>query len=174
MIKKSLLGLLSMGSLLRYLLERDEGSLITHEREAEWKIKFVKRAIEAFLEALKEYDMSVTLIAASKLRDFLDKIKDRPVGSVLTKEEADNIKKIMMALENTLRAEAEGKHSFFTTDKKIPMDKLTSKQDTLFPPGSSKNSQGSLSTTLGKRGCVLPSNVIRLLLFTFYELPRSA
>jgi hypothetical protein len=133
MIKKSILGLINMGSTLRYLRERQEGHPITHPMETKGKFFYVQHSIEGFLAALDEYDMTITRRAATDLCEFLDKIKLKEVGSLLTSEEANNLRETIMSLEKTLWAEASGIHSFFTTDKKISIDKLTLKQESLFP-----------------------------------------
>lgn len=135
MVRKSILGLVDLGLYLRFLLERKEGDWITHEKESEWKQVWVERTIEYLLESFKEYDMAVTLRAAERLRQFLEEVRDRETGSTLTKEQADKLREIILLLTKTFRAEAAGMHSFFTTDKRISMDKLTAKHELLFPEG---------------------------------------
>lgn len=135
MIKKSIVGLLLLGGDLRYLREREEGNLISHKAEGEEKGILVRRTIERFLQRLEEYGMLVTSRAAGPLYKFLDKIKDRPTGSKLNAQEAGQLGEIVESLGNTFFAEAEGVHSFFTTDKIISIDKLTVKQESLFPSG---------------------------------------
>ncbi len=135
MIKKSILILTDLGGAVRYLRERQEGALITHKSESELHVTFVQGTIEGFLESITDFGLFVTLRAADELREFLDNIKDRDIGSVLTKVEAGRINEIMISLENTFSAEAKGIHSFFTTDKQISMDKLTVKPEGLLPKG---------------------------------------
>ncbi|TET45414.1 hypothetical protein E3J62_07610 [candidate division TA06 bacterium] len=135
MIKRSIVGLATLGGAIWYLQGRKEGDYITHKEEEGSRAVMVKGAVEGFLKRLKKYDMAVTLRAAGDLRAFLRKIKDRKTGAKLTKSEAAELRRIITSLEKTFRAEAKGIHSFFTTDKMISMQKLTAKHEALFPKG---------------------------------------
>lgn len=99
------------------------------------KYVYATGAIEGFLSALEEYEMSVTLRAADDLREFFNIIKEREIGARFTKDEAKELGEIIMSLQKTFWAESAGIHCFFTTDKKISIDKLTSYYETLFPKG---------------------------------------
>jgi hypothetical protein len=135
MIKKSIVGLLHLGGDLRYLRGIKQNFPLTHSAESAGKGIFVKRTIERFLEGLEEYNLGVTSRATGQLREFLKKVNDRPIGTLLTKEEAEQIVQMVQSLEKTFYAEATGIHSFFTSEKRISMDKLTVQQETLFPAG---------------------------------------
>lgn len=135
MIKKSIRGLVLLGGDFLYLRSQEEGDLITNKTEYGGKSSYAKGTIETFLNLLEEYEMPVTLRAADELREFYDKIKDREIGTRFTKNEGIELKSIIMELQKTFWAEAGGIHSFFTTDKKILIDKLTSNHEALFPEG---------------------------------------
>ncbi|TET47766.1 hypothetical protein E3J62_00400 [candidate division TA06 bacterium] len=135
MVKRSIFGLIYLGGSWWYLHERKEGDWITHENKSGRKKSFIKEAIEGLLQHLKEYDMFVTCRAAEELGEFLKKTKDRGGAPRLTKDEANELGGIMSALDKTFQAEAKGIHSFFTTDKRISVDKLTTKHEALFPQG---------------------------------------
>lgn len=135
MIKKSIRGLVLLGGDFLYLRNQVEGNFITDETEHGGKYMYAKRAIESFFNLLEEYEMPVTLRAADELREFFDKIKHREIGTRFSKAEAAELRNIIVSLEKTFWAEVAGIHSFFTTDKKILIDKLTSDCEMLFPEG---------------------------------------
>ncbi|GAH80806.1 unnamed protein product [marine sediment metagenome] len=135
MIKKSIRGLVLLGGDFLYLRSQEEGDFITSKTESRGKSKYAKGTIENFLNLLEEYEMPITLRAADELREFSDKIKDREIGTKFTKNEAIELRSIIMELQKTFWAEAGGIHSFFTTDKKILIDKLTSNHEALFSEG---------------------------------------
>ncbi len=135
MIKKPIKSLVLLGGQFLYLRNQSEGDFIGDEAKYGGKYVRATGAIKDFLYTLEEHEMFVTLRAADDLREFLDKIKNKEIAARFTKDEAQELRKIIMSLEKTFWAEAEGIHCFFTTDKKISIDKLTSYYETLFPNG---------------------------------------
>jgi len=117
------------GTALRYLQDVKEDFPI-HEKSGG-----ILKNINEFLDGLKEFDLPVTLRAASlELEEFRKEINKSSSNHTLTKEKSFQLAKIMNDVRNTLFAEAGGKIAFIVTDKRIDVNKLLSNMPALMAP----------------------------------------
>ena len=135
MRQRSITVLTYVGGLHRYLRERQEGDFICHPMEEEWGVQYIKSGIDVYITSLDSLGLKVTVRAAGDLKDFRASIEDCEPEATLTEKQAKVLRDTIMSLEKTFTAEAKGIHCFFTTDKQLPMSKLTEEQEKLLPTG---------------------------------------
>ena len=96
---------------------------------------FVLGTIQVLLNLLERYGLKVTLRAADELREFQAEAQDRSKGAALDTGQAKRLKKIIIDLEKTYRAEAKGIHTFFIAERRYSTESLTRNPESLLPPG---------------------------------------
>ena len=87
------------------------GARLIYMRHAQEKLPihgqgYTKSVVELFLQDLARFPMPVTRQASQPLRDFLKKIEGRGPRSVLTADEAKDLKKIAFDITPTFEAES--------------------------------------------------------------------
>lgn len=99
-------------------------------------LSFVLNGITGFLESLDKLNLQVTRNAAYELISFQKSIENTEKDSVLDKEQAEKLQKIMKDLEKTLLAELKGFNVYVVTPKRLDINKLQTNPSLLFAPKS--------------------------------------
>jgi len=124
---KSVLDYYWFGLCSRYIQDAKEGIFIHGDG-------YILKNIDSFLDRLKELGLIVTSRAAKDLMKFRDSISKLPESTILDKQQADNLKKIMINLRSTLDAEIAGFEIYTVTPKILDVNKLLNDVGSLFAP----------------------------------------
>jgi hypothetical protein len=133
MISQSIYRYYFFGTCLRFLQDAKAGRPIGEPVGAEGWIRF---NLNKFFEYLDEFEMHVTRRAATELRRFRDDIAIRPAEDRLSKEEANELSKLVSDLRKTLEAELQGYNAYIVTPKRLDVHRLLSDVPSLFSPGA--------------------------------------
>jgi len=95
---------------------------------------FVLENIDTVLARLNEFDLQVTLRAATELATVRQELSALPQDARLTPEQAKRLARVMLDLQRTLQAEALGNVAYVVTDKRLDVRKLLGRSSELFAP----------------------------------------
>jgi hypothetical protein len=127
MEKKQIWHYIQIGTDLRYIQDRVAGNKIIFEDGPRDNIK-------RLLSNIENLGLEVTLRGSSELQVFLNKLDQIEEDRVFTKEEAEELSKIMDLVRHTMTAECQGVYAYITTDKRYDVTKLTDGIDKIFSP----------------------------------------
>ena len=119
-----------LGTCLRYLQDITPGCPI-HDNDGEW---YLLTNLTRFLKDLELLELRITITAARKLPDFIEKLSKLPKETRLTVEDAINLSNIMDAVRGTLDAELLEHYAFVTSPKRHDFRALIEDPSTLFAP----------------------------------------
>jgi hypothetical protein len=116
------------------------GARLIYMRHAQEKLPihgqgYTKSVVELFLQDLARFPMPVSRRAAEPLRDFLKKIEGRGPSSVLSADEAKELKTIACEITPTFEAESKGFMTVVLIEKRFDTGKLMSGVPTLLSKG---------------------------------------
>jgi hypothetical protein len=124
---KPLHAYLQLGCLMQMLVDARPGISLHGE-------KLIIHGIREFLGLLKELNFHVSLRLACRLKDLLARLEKQNIGDRLSEADCEELSDLMVAIRNTVGAEAEGFELFATTPKRLDVEKLLNNPAALLPP----------------------------------------
>jgi hypothetical protein len=126
----SLMVYFQFGTGFRYLKDAGSGYMVHGDG-------YVLVNINSFLSKLEKLSLVVTQLTdgVRELKGFAERLKVTSPDFRLDDASANDLKRIIMDIDKTLKAELAGKLAFIVTDKRIDVMKLLFKMNSLFPVG---------------------------------------
>jgi hypothetical protein len=96
----------------------------------------VEGNLESLLEYLQRFDLFVTRrLLEAQLGEMIKEFAAAPADAKVTAEQATKLSEAMVAIRNTLEAEARGKVAWIASDKRYAIEKLMNNMGSLMAPG---------------------------------------
>lgn len=130
MISRSMYTYFWFGTCIRYLQDAQAGFKL--EDKNGQSIIFNLESLFNYLDIL---NLQVTKRASYELKMFYDSLLKLSSESVLTMEQADELRKLVISLRKTLEAELQGFETHIYSPKRLDVNKLTTDVPSLFAPG---------------------------------------
>jgi len=121
----TLLQYISLGSNLEYLRMVEIGTSVHGEN-------YILYNINTLIDFIEESDFTVTKQAITILKQFKEKLEKTSKDHSLEKSEKEELYKIMEKLTFVVNAESTTKYAFFISEKRIDVNKLLFKIESLF------------------------------------------
>lgn len=115
------------GSGFRYLQDASEGYKIHGNT-------FILGNIDSLFGKLREFDLTVTIRAAGKLKILRAELGETPSDSKLDASTAKKLNSTVTALRQTLVAELQGINAYRVSPKRVDVERLVSSPASLFAP----------------------------------------